>query len=253
LSSAHRLGRRFYGVPADVLAPRLIGCRLVRILDDGTRLSGVIVETEAYLGVHDRAAHTFGGRRTPRNEAMYGAPGHTYVYFTYGMHHCMNVVCGRVGEPTAVLLRALAPDEGVARMAFHRGLDAGDPRDVAALCRGPGNLCRALAIDRASNFIDLTVHPSLWIERMRVRKRRVPAGGLPAGTLSGNILTSPRIGVGYAGPEWSGAALRWFVAGHPSVSGPRHVPAAGAPTPGVPGTGSEHSRTHGRLGRARTR
>lgn len=217
--------RRFFSVSSPVLAERLLGCRLVRVLDDGTRLSGVIVETEAYLGAQDRAAHSFGGRRTERNEAMYSHAGTSYVYFTYGMHYCVNVVCGRQGEPTAVLLRALVPDEGIDRMAVNRGwegLGEGKIRDAAALCRGPGNLCRAMAITREENFLDLTVHPSLWIERMTTRTRQVPAaGGLPAGLLEGNIRTGPRIGVESAGEPWAGKALRWFVAGHPSVSGRR--------------------------------
>ncbi len=232
--------RRFFSVPADVLAPRLIGSRLVRMLEDGTRLSGIIVETEAYLGVRDRAAHSFGGRRTERVEAMYAAAGTSYVYFTSGMHFCMNVVCGKIGEPTAVLLRALVPDEGVERMAEHRGLHVADAKGAAALCRGPGNLCRAMGIDRRLNFIDLTVHPGLWIERIAVRKRRGPVGSLPAGIDVGNVQRGPRIGVESAGPEWAGAVLRWFVAGHPSVSGRRGVRQVGQ---GLPGAGRELGRT----------
>lgn len=221
-AGARVTSRRFFSVPADTLAPRLIGTRLVRVLDDGTRLSGLIVETEAYLGVTDRAAHSFGGRRTARNEAMYHHPGTSYVYFTYGMHFCVNVVCGRVGEPTAVLLRALAPSEGVDRMAALRGLDAADPRAAAGLCRGPGNLCRAMAIDRSLNFVDLTVHPSLWIERTAVRGWA--AGASLPGELRGvSVMTGPRIGISSAGEPWVSAPLRWFVAGHPCVSGPRAV------------------------------
>src|SRR5690349_21341655 len=90
------LSRSFYSTGSAQLAQRLIGQRLVRVLDGGTRLAGIIVETEAYVGVKDRAAHSFGGRRTPRNEAMYQQAGTAYVYFTYGMHFCMNVVCGEV-------------------------------------------------------------------------------------------------------------------------------------------------------------
>ena len=115
-----RLGRRFYSTDSATLAQALIGRVLVRALEDGTRLAGVIVETEAYLGVEDRAAHAFGGRRTARNESMYGPPGTAYVYFTYGMHFCFNVVCGRRDEPVAVLIRALQPIEGMDRMLAHR-------------------------------------------------------------------------------------------------------------------------------------
>ena len=110
-----RIPRSFLAVDPEKLARRLLGQRLVRTLGDGTRLAGIIVETEAYLGVRDRAAHSFGGRRTPRNESMFARPGTAYVYFTYGMHHCVNVVCGRRDEPVAVLIRALEPVEGGTR------------------------------------------------------------------------------------------------------------------------------------------
>src|SRR5882672_5499226 len=92
------------------LARRLLGQQLVRVLK-GQRLAGIIVETEAYLGAQDRAAHTWNGRRTPRNESMYLPGGHAYVYFTYGNHYCLNVVCGRKDEGVAVLIRALQPME----------------------------------------------------------------------------------------------------------------------------------------------
>ena len=110
-----RWSRRDFGAGSVEIAQRLIGSTLVRILDDGERLSGMIVETEAYLGVEDAAAHSFGGRRTARNEAMYAVGGTAYVYFTYGMHHCVNVVCGGIDEPVAVLIRALEPMEGMER------------------------------------------------------------------------------------------------------------------------------------------
>src|SRR5262249_30706689 len=113
MSRARRWKREDYARPAEELARALLGTTLVRVLDDGTRLAGRIVETEAYLGVEDRAAHSFGGRRTPRNEPMYGKPGMSYIYFTYGMHHCFNIVCGEVDEPVAVLLRGIEPTEGL--------------------------------------------------------------------------------------------------------------------------------------------
>ena len=102
------IGDRFDDFERDsaTVARRLLGQRLVRIVD-GQRLAGTIVEVEAYLGEVDRAAHSFGGRRTQRNESMYLAGGHAYVYFIYGMHFCMNVVCGRVDQPIAVLLLSL--------------------------------------------------------------------------------------------------------------------------------------------------
>jgi DNA-3-methyladenine glycosylase len=134
-------------VSAAVLAPRLLGCILVRRLSDGTRLSGMIVETEAYVGVKDRASHAFGGRRTERNESMYCDPGTLYVYFTYGMHFCANVVCGLRGEPAAVLIRAVEPVGGIPSMLVNRKLIRGE-KDI--LCNGPAKLCQAMGIDESS-------------------------------------------------------------------------------------------------------
>ena len=102
------MAERFVAFDADpvTVAKHLLGQRLVRV-HRGRRLAGTIVEVEAYLGPRDCAAHTFGGRRTPRNESMYLGGGYAYVYFTYGMHHCMNFVCGGPGDGMAVLVRAL--------------------------------------------------------------------------------------------------------------------------------------------------
>ncbi len=198
-----RPDRRFFATDAATLAKRLIGCRLVRLLPDGERLGGVIVETEAYLGVQDRASHAFGGRRTPRNEAMYAQPGTSYVYFTYGMHFCMNVVCGAVDEPSAVLLRALEPLEGLGRMRLYRATPSRPSPADTDLCSGPGKLCRALAIDRSLNGVDLVESDQLWVDL--------------GGTGRIRLGTSPRIGIANAG-EWADKPLRWFVAGHPHVS-----------------------------------
>jgi DNA-3-methyladenine glycosylase len=190
------------------VARRLLGQTLVRVLDDGTRLAGTIVETEAYLGVHDRGAHTFGGRRTRRNQSMYLPGGHAYVYFTYGMHFCMNVVCGREGEGTAVLLRALEPTEGLDGM-FTRRRRAQRPRD---LCSGPGKLTAALAIDRVLDGANLLTSPILFIERGRGRclpERLIGVG--------------PRIGLNPAAEaagEWAGRPLRFYVKGNQHVSRP---------------------------------
>lgn len=203
-----RLRRSDFATDPVTLAQALIGRRLVRLTPGGTRVSGVIVETEAYLGVRDAAAHSYRGRRTKRVEPMYGPPGTAYVYFTYGMHHCMNVVCGEVGEPVAVLLRALRPDEGAGLMRRRRwgGGAASAGRSWAALCSGPGRVCEALAIDTRLSGVDLTTHPRLFIERPGTIDK-APA----------RLIRSPRIGVGYAG-AWAGRLLRWRLAGEPSVS-----------------------------------
>jgi DNA-3-methyladenine glycosylase len=204
-----RLGRAFYATDAATLARRLLGQRVVRVLGDGTRLSGLIVETEAYLGVRDRASHAFGRRRTTRNESMYARPGTAYVYFTYGMHFCLNVACAREGDPQAVLLRALEPTEGLGAMEVfrRRGRRAGVRLDATDLCSGPGKLCQALAIDRALDGVDLPGGNALWIEKGRAN--RYPPSAL------GN---TPRIGIDCAG-GWMSRRLRWFVAGCIHVSG----------------------------------
>ncbi|MBX9736552.1 MAG: DNA-3-methyladenine glycosylase, partial [Phycisphaerales bacterium] len=149
-----RAGRSFFAIPASELAVTLVGCSLVRVLNDGSRLSGVIVETEAYIGPEDQASHAKGGRRTARNEPMWATPGTSYVYFTYGMHFCMNISANRADHPGAVLIRAIEPREGLQRMrelrsgSRQRRVGAKPMRNVD-LCRGPARLCQALAIDRA--------------------------------------------------------------------------------------------------------
>lgn len=195
---------------SDELAQHLIGCKLVRVLEGGVRVAGRIVETEAYLGVRDRAAHSYGGRRTERNEAMYARAGTAYVYFTYGMHHCFNVVCGEVDEPVAVLVRALEPVEGIDRMHAERGRRRdGSARKDTDLCSGPGKLCRALAIDRDLNGIDLTSDGRLFVESSR-------DGPIEPARLS----KTARVGVDYAG-AWSRRRLRWYLTDSPHVSRPR--------------------------------
>jgi DNA-3-methyladenine glycosylase len=179
------------------LAKALLGQVLVRRLDDGTELSGRIVEVEAYLGIPDRAAHTFGGRRTKRNESMWGDGGHAYVYFTYGMHWCLNVVAEREGVPTACLLRALEPIEGIEEMKRRRRREA-----VIELCSGPAKLTQALAIDRNLDGADLVTSNRLYLVR---------------GRTSAPIVSSPRIGVGYA-QEWAAKRLRFFLRENPHVS-----------------------------------
>lgn len=200
-----RLDRAFFSCPAERLARKLLGALLVRVLDDGTRLSGIIVETEAYCGVRDQASHAFAGRRTPRNEAMYAVPGTAYVYFTYGMHFCMNVVCGKLDEPPAVLIRALEPVDGVPSMHRLRGKTSGGrPRPVRDLCNGPGKLAQALLIDRSLNGADLVTSPSIFLEEGPPGSKR-------------RIRRTARIGLNNAGP-WTHKPLRWLVDGDLHVS-----------------------------------
>ena len=198
-----RLPRKFYRRDPVALARALLGQVLVRVLDDGARLAGRIVETEAYLGEIDRAAHSYGGRRTARNAAMWGPAGHAYVYFIYGLHHCMNVVAEGPGKPTAVLIRALEPLEGLERMRAHRGGGGARLRDTD-LCSGPARLAQALRLDRALDGADLVTGSVLFLER-----------GAPVA--AEQIIAAPRIGVAYAG-EWADEPLRFYVGGNPHVS-----------------------------------
>jgi DNA-3-methyladenine glycosylase len=162
----------------------------------GTRLAGLIVETEAYGGARDPASHAFRGR-TPRNAAMFGPPGHAYVYFTYGMHHCVNVVCGRDGLAAAVLLRALSPLAGESLMRRRRRISETD-----RLLRGPGCVAQALGLTRGHDGEDL-VAGRLWIADTPVRRE------------GRTIACGPRIGIrAGAGRPW-----RFWLAGHPCVSG----------------------------------
>jgi len=152
------LRRSFYGRPAPVVARDLLGRLLVRRLASGELLVGRIVECEAYQE-DDPASHSFGGPRG-RNLVMFGPPGHLYVYFTYGMHFCMNVVTGRPGEGSAVLLRAVEPLDGLAAMRARRG-DVPD----RSLCAGPARLAQAFQVGREMNGLDLDAGAGLWLAR----------------------------------------------------------------------------------------
>lgn len=202
-----RMNRSFYRRDAETVARELLGQRFVRALD-GQRLSGLIVEVEAYLGIPDRAAHTYNGRRTARNASMWKDGGHLYVYFTYGMHHCANIVVGAQEQPIAVLLRALEPTEGLdtmrrLRQTRHKGRACPDQE----LCAGPARLCQAMGIDRSLDGIDLAEGGAVWVEPVPQKDVRA----------AGEILSGPRIGVGYAG-EWALEPLRFYFADNPYVS-----------------------------------
>ncbi|OGT99633.1 MAG: 3-methyladenine DNA glycosylase [Gemmatimonadetes bacterium GWC2_71_10] len=189
-----RLPRSFYARDAKTVAQDLLG-RLIVSTVDGSRCVARVVETEAYLGPHDPASHAAGGRRTARNEVMYGAPGRAYVYFTYGMHWCFNVVTDRAGFPGAVLIRAAEPLEGLDVMRRRRGALA--DRLLAA---GPARLAQALGIARDHNGHALTQAP-LWLadaEPVPARRR----------------VSSPRVGIREA-VDWP---LRFYEKGSEFVS-----------------------------------
>ncbi len=143
------LPRSFYQRDPRVVAKNLLGKTLVHRTEQGVT-KGKVVETEAYYGEKDPASHAYGGRRTPRNEAMWGEPGTTYVYFTYGKHHMLNVVTGKKGKPRAVLIRAVEPLEGIGLMKRRRGKD-----DTENLTNGPGKLTQAFGITLKENKADL--------------------------------------------------------------------------------------------------
>ena len=197
---SRRLPRSFFARPATEVAPDLLGHVLVRRLHDGTRLAARLVEVEAYEP-DDPGSHAFRGM-TPRNEVMFGPPGHLYVYFTYGMHFCMNAVTRRTGEGSAVLLRAGEPLEGVDEMRRRRGRDPA--RD---LCSGPGRFTQALAIGRPENGADLVGGAAVWIER---------------GSRSEPLGVGIRVGVHDISRSW-----RFWLEGDPFVSRGR----PGPPTP----------------------
>lgn len=186
-----KLGRNFYNRNTLKVARELLGMHLVRKLK-GKRRVGRIVETEAYLGPQDLAAHSARGR-TARNEVMFGPSGRAYVYFIYGFWHCLNVVTGVEGVPHAVLIRAIEPIEGIKDKTW-----------------GPGLLCRALDIDRRVNGEDLC-GGKIWIERPAVK---------PARRM--RVRRAPRIGVDYAG-SWAKRPWRFFDAGSVYVSTVSHA------------------------------
>lgn len=199
-----KLPRSFYARGSLALAPDLLGRVLVHDAPEG-RTSGIIVEVEAYCGPEDRAAHSYGNRRTRRTRVMFGPPGRAYIFFIYGMHYCFNVVAAGVGEPEAVLVRALEPLDGVSLMARRRRIPVKRADDLVRLTNGPGKLTAALGIDMELYGEDLTG------ERLFLEEGRPVAPQ--------EIVTSPRIGVAYAG-EWASRPWRFTLAGSPYVSFP---------------------------------
>ena len=203
LAALAPLERGFYQRGTAAVARGLLGKLLIRDLPEG-RVAARLVEVEAYLGVGDPAAHTFGGRRTPRNEVMWGDGGCLYVYFTYGMHFCCNAVTRKAGIPEAVLLRGAVPVHGGPLIAARRGGRAG-----RQLLDGPAKLCQGLAIDRALNGADLTLAGEIWLA----------SDGF--GCRPGSVRRLPRVGVGYAGD-----AARWplrFALDLDAQAGPRRA------------------------------
>jgi DNA-3-methyladenine glycosylase len=194
------LQRPFYKRDITVVAKDLLGKILVRESSQGLT-AGRVVETEAYRGPEDQAAHSSGGRRTARNEVMFGEKGRAYVYFIYGLYYCFNVTAGNVpGKPEAVLIRALEPVAGQNIMAKRRSLTK---TKGANLTNGPSKLCMAMGISKSQNRTDLSA-PPLYIE--------------DAPSVSDDdIVETTRIGVDYAG-DWKNKSWRFYLKGNNFVS-----------------------------------
>ena len=186
----NRLQRTFFTVPTVHLAKNLLGCVLVRETEP-KQMKGMITETEAYTE-DDPASHSFKGRRTKRNEVMFASGGYVYVYISYGIHHCLNIVSEDAGRGCAVLIRAVKPIAGIATMQKNRG-----DRENKVLTDGPGKLCQAFGISLEHNSTDLTdLQSSIYI----VGRESEP-----------NIVASERIGIS------KGQNKKWrFTLAHPS-------------------------------------
>jgi len=183
----------FFRRPAEIVAAELVGLVVVSTVG-GERTAGRIVETEAYLGYDDPASHGYLHRRNARNAALFGPPGLWYVYLSYGMHWCANLVCQRAGLANAVLLRALEPIEGLDVMRRRRGR-----MPDGQLCSGPGKLCQALGITRDLDGLHMPRSPVVVLQ------------GEP---VIGTIAATPRIGITKAA-DWP---LRFHLAGSPWIS-----------------------------------
>ncbi|MDE0091780.1 MAG: DNA-3-methyladenine glycosylase [Oligoflexia bacterium] len=160
------LSQKFFMQDTVKVAEQLLGCYLVRQIGS-RKLVGRIVETEAYLGLKDPCCHSFGGLYTERTKTMYLKGGYSYVYFTYGMYHCFNIVTGSAKEPEAVLIRALEPLQGIKEMQKNRKKEKQND-----LCSGPGKLCQALQINRELNGKNLTQEGEVYVCRGEAIKNR---------------------------------------------------------------------------------
>jgi DNA-3-methyladenine glycosylase len=189
-----RLQRKYFHRPTLEVARGLLGKRLVRVEEDGSRTAGLIIETEAYIGTEDLGCHAAAGR-TPRNQTMWGPPGHAYVYFIYGMHWMLNFVTEESDFPAAVLLRAIEPVEGLDHIAIRRS-----GRPETQWTDGPAKVCQALAIDGSFDGHDLCAPSStLFLEN-------------GASVPESSVTTSPRVGLYSVDEPWKSIPWRFQVA-----------------------------------------
>ncbi|XP_076764807.1 putative 3-methyladenine DNA glycosylase [Xylocopa sonorina] len=208
--SSNRLPYSFFDCPCEELAQNLLGKILVRCLENGTVLKGRIVETEGYLGIIDKASHTYQKKVTPRNIPMYMPPGTIYVYMTYGMYHCFNI--SSQGEGCAVLIRAVEPLEGTECMTSQRTWKGSSsaPKKLLKnlktyeLCNGPSKLCIAFQLTKNHSKYSLCSWKGLWIEDDEVEDL--------------NVVKCRRIGIDNYGEEWTNKPLRYYIYGNKAVS-----------------------------------
>ncbi len=199
-----KLEREFYNRDSIVVAKELLGKVLVHEID-GQRISVKIIETEAYMGVEDKAAHSYGGRRTSRVEVMYGSPGFSYIFLIYGMYCCFNIVTNEKEIPQAVLIRAVEPLEGTEWMAqrrFGKVFDELTKSQRRGLTNGPGKLCGALSLDRSLNGIDLCGN-EIYVEESKNQNF--------------SVVTTKRVGIDYA-EEAKDYPWRFYIEGNEYVS-----------------------------------
>jgi len=192
MSASERLARDFFDQHALTVARQLLGKRLVRIQSQ-LRISGIIVETEAYRGEEDLGCHCRAGR-TARTSVMFGLPGHAYVYFTYGMHWMLNFVVEREGFPAAILIRGIQPQEGIEQIAARR-----TGRPPAQWTNGPAKICQALDIDKAFNGCDICAPDAqLYVES---------GASIP----ESSVTTTPRVGLNTVPEPWKSIPWRFMV------------------------------------------
>ena len=200
--NTRRLPREFYLQPTLDVSKMLLGKFLVHEYR-GRKLSGMIVETEAYIGPADKASHAYGGKKTDRNQIEYLIGGHIYIYLVYGLYWQFNITTAYHDQPECVLIRALEPVEGIDLMKKYRQTTA-----IENLTSGPGKLCQALKLDRNCYGHDLCARGAkVYVEDRGIKIPKKP------------ICCGPRVGIDYAGPRWSKIPWRFWLADHPHVSG----------------------------------
>lgn len=199
-----KLDKTFYRRDTLPVAKELLGKKLVHKIN-GRILSGIIVETEAYMGIQDKAAHSYGGRKTERTKVMFEAGGVSYIYFIYGLYYCFNVVTAEEGIPQAVLIRAVQPVEGIEDMALlrvNKNIKELTKKQIINIANGPAKLCSALKLDKTLNAVSLT-SDILYIEDVNYNNFE--------------IVETTRIGIDYA-EEAKDYPWRFYIKDNPYIS-----------------------------------